>query len=46
LGLLRGLAWGKGEFSVVKQDRDAEVGEVAEAAGDVLEGLDGGVEAF
>jgi hypothetical protein len=23
--LLRGLAWGKGEFSVVKQDRDAKV---------------------
>ncbi len=30
----------------MKQDRDTEVGEAADAAADVLEGLDGGVEAF
>ncbi len=30
----------------MKQDSDAEVGEVSEAAADVLEGLNGGVEAF
>ena len=31
---------------MVKQDREADVGKVAKAAGDVREGLDGGVEAF
>jgi hypothetical protein len=44
--LVRGLVWGEVEFSVVKEDRDAEVGEVAVAAGDVLEGLDRGVKAL
>jgi hypothetical protein len=38
--------WGEIELSVVKQDRDTEVGEVAVAAGDVLQGLDGGIEAL
>lgn len=33
-------------FSVVRQDRDAEGGEIAGVVGDLLESLDGGVEAF
>ena len=46
IGLVRGLVWGEVGFSVVKEDRDAEVGEVAVSAGDVLDGLDRGVEAL
>ncbi len=37
--LVRGLEWGAVEFSVVKENCDAEVSEVAVYAGDVLEGL-------
>jgi hypothetical protein len=38
--------WRQGEFPVVKEDCDTDVGEVTVAAGDVLEGLDRGVEAL
>ena len=46
MGLVRGLVRYEVEFSVVKEDRDAEVGEVSVTAGDVLEVRDQGVEAL